>query len=101
MAKKYRVNPIALWQNPRMSTQIKGVPVSLCDEDLVVERPGQAGQPPLRLSAKKATQEQLKWLKEQGNPLIEEYEEGDDILEVVSEKKAAKPETAQVAASNK
>lgn len=87
MAKKYRVNPFALWQTPRLSTQIKGIPVSLCDEDLVLERPGVAGQPPLRIIAKKATQEQLKWLKEQGNPLIEEYNEGDEILEVVNEKK--------------
>ena len=101
MAKKYRVNPLVLWQNPRLSTQIKGVPVSLCDEDLVVERPGIGGQPPLRLLAKKATQEQLKCLKEQGNPLIEEYDEGDDIVEVLTEKKVKQMEAAQPAVAGK
>lgn len=80
--KKYRVNPLVLWENPKLNTQIKGVPVSLCDEDLVVERPGTGGRPPLRLTAKKATQEQLKWLHNQGNPLIEEYEDESEVVQL-------------------
>lgn len=82
MSKKYRIDPIALYNNPRMSTQLDGVPVSLCDEDLTVERPGNAGGPPLRLVAKKATQEQLARLFRERHPFVQEYENEDEVSQV-------------------
>jgi hypothetical protein len=52
-------------------------PVSLSGEDVIREIPGDGQRPPIKRIVKAATQEQLRWLFNNGNPLLEEVEVND------------------------
>lgn len=74
MAKAYRVKKSILQTYPQLVTQVNGKRVSLTDKEVIGKREGTNGMPPIELVAKPATQEDLKFLYEEGNPLIEEFE---------------------------
>lgn len=73
----YKISDMAAFQFPTMSTQIDGVPVSLCGKELTVTRPGVNGGPPLNITARPATQAQLKRLHQEGHPFVELVPDGD------------------------
>lgn len=67
----YVVDPVAVRRNPRLCTQLNGVTISLTGKDLTYQRASDTGNPnPESLVAHAATQEQLKALYDQGNPLV-------------------------------
>lgn len=75
MAKKYRVKELSLLQYPTLSTQISGSPISLNGKEIKFQRQVTPGGPTFEMTARPATQAQLKQLFEEGNTHIEEYED--------------------------
>ncbi len=75
MATKYRVSPYALHQNPQMTTQIDGAPVSLSGKPILVIREATKELPEFKREARVATQKDLERLHKDGHPFIEEYDE--------------------------
>lgn len=75
MAKKYRVKELSLMQYPSLSTQIGGLPISLNGKEIKFQRQVTPGGPTIDMTARPASQAQLKQLFEEGNPHIEEFED--------------------------
>jgi hypothetical protein len=76
MAKKYRVKSFSLQLYPTLTTQLDGVGVALGPKEITYPRMVDPLSPPVTMTAKPATQAQLRVLFESGNPHIEEYEDG-------------------------
>lgn len=73
---KFRVNQIFAGKYPNAITQVNGVRVALCGNDIQVEKPGTDAKAPEKFTVKAATQAQLKYLYEvEKHPAIEAYEE--------------------------
>lgn len=81
--KKYRVNPDALWRSPNLSTQIDGKPISLNGKVQIHVRPETKDGPRKETPMRIATQEDLKFLFQQGdtNGVIQEYDEQEEKVE--------------------
>lgn len=61
-------------ENPGVTIYNGTIPVSLNGFDIIREIPGDGQKPPVTRTVKAATQEQLRWLYNEGNPLLEEIE---------------------------
>lgn len=61
---------------PTLTTQVDGVGVALGGKEITYTRLVDPLSPPVTMTAKPATQAQLRALFESGNPHIEEYEDG-------------------------
>lgn len=73
---KFRINAVFARQYPNAVTQINGVRVALCENDIQVEIPGTDAKAPEKFTVKAATQAQLKHLHDiEKHPAIEAYEE--------------------------
>lgn len=87
MPKKYRVKPAHAAKWPEMTSlvpknlsekvggNVEVVSVALCGKDITVKKPGTATTLPYEVTVKAATQDQLKYLFNEGNPHVEEVDE--------------------------
>lgn len=74
--KKYRLTQYAQNNFETLVTLVNGAPVSLTGKEVVSERPGKKDKPPVKVTARPATQAELKYLFEvEKHPFIEEYED--------------------------
>lgn len=74
--KKYRLTQWARNNYETLVTLVNGAPVSLTGVEVVNERPGKKDKPPVKVTARPATQADLKYLFDvEKHPFIEEYED--------------------------